>query len=97
MIISNEPGYYKAEEYGIRIENELLVVERAVPGAEHRMLGFETLTLVPIDRALVEVRLLSEQERAWLDAYHADVARIVGPQLDGSDRDWLIEVTRPLD
>jgi len=96
MILSNEPGYYKSGEYGIRIENLILVTPREIAGAERDMLGFETLTFAPIDRALVDVAQLTADERAWLDAYHADVARIVGPQLDGAAKAWLLEVTKPL-
>ncbi|MFB0874326.1 MULTISPECIES: aminopeptidase P family protein [unclassified Sphingobium] len=96
MILSNEPGYYKTGEYGIRIENLVLVEERAIPGAEKAMLGFETLTFAPIDRTLIAVDLLSPQERAWIDAYHAQVVAVVGPQLDGPARDWLGAACAPL-
>ena len=96
MILSNEPGYYKAGEYGIRIENLVLVEERTIPGAEKPMLGFETLTYAPIDRHLVEVEALSADERAWLDAYHARVAEVVGPQLDGEALAWLKAACAPL-
>ena len=89
MILSDEPGYYKTGAYGIRIENLVLVEERAIPGAEGAFLGFETLTHAPIDRALVEVSLLDADERAWWNAYHARVLAIVGPQLDAAPRDWL--------
>ena len=88
MILSNEPGYYKTGEYGIRIENLILVVARSVEGAEKRMLGFETLTWAPIDRALIEPALLSPSERAWVDGYHGRVLEIVGPQLDGEVLAW---------
>ena len=97
MIISNEPGYYKAGAYGIRIENLVLVEEaRLVPGGEREMLGFETLTLVPIDRRLIVAALLSEQERAWLDAYHARVRAEIGPELGPEDLTWLEAATAPL-
>jgi Xaa-Pro aminopeptidase len=96
MILSNEPGYYRTGEYGIRIENLLLVEPRAVPGAERPLLGFETLTLAPIDRALVDVGLLSGEELAWLDGYHGRVRRELAPLLDEDARAWLDEVTRPL-
>ncbi len=97
MIVSNEPGYYKTGDYGIRIENLVLVVKRELTGAEREMLGFETLTFAPIDRALIEGSLLTVQERAWLDSYHGDVARIIGPQLDTAERAWLLGATRPLE
>ncbi|HWI85988.1 MAG TPA: aminopeptidase P family protein [Sphingomonas sp.] len=96
MILSNEPGYYKAHEYGIRIENLVLVERRDVPGAEKKLLGFRTLTFAPLDRRLIDLNLLSPDERAWVDAYHAQVAAIVGPQLDGAAADWLRAETTPL-
>jgi Xaa-Pro aminopeptidase len=96
MILSNEPGYYKAGDYGIRIENLVLVVEKQVEGAEKEMLGFETLTFAPIDKRLVVAGMLSKSEREWLDAYHSDVLRILGPQLQGDDLAWLEEQCKPL-
>lgn len=96
MFLSNEPGYYKAGEYGIRIENLVLVEERDIPGAEQPMLGFETLTFAPIERRLIDVALLSGAERAWVDAYHARVLEIVGPQLEGEARAWLEDQCAPL-
>ncbi len=96
MILSNEPGYYKTGEYGIRIENLVLVEPRAIPGAEKEMLGFETLTFAPIDRALIAVDMLSADERAWVDAYHARVLEVVGPQLDGDAHGWLKDACAPL-
>ena len=75
MIISNEPGYYAAGAFGIRIENLLVVEARAIPGGERPMLGFETLTLAPIDMSLVEQKLMDADEIAWLDAYHARVRK----------------------
>jgi Xaa-Pro aminopeptidase len=96
MFLSNEPGYYKTGGYGIRIENLVLVVPVAVEGAEKPVLGFETLTFTPIDRNLVEPGLLTGEERAWLDAYHAQVAEIVGPQLEGEAKAWLVAACAPL-
>ena len=96
MILSNEPGYYKAEEYGIRIENLVLVVERPVPRAEKEMLGFETLTFAPIDRRLIVREMLSANEREWLDDYHAHVAAKIGPGLGDDDRNWLETACAPL-
>ena len=97
MIVSNEPGYYRAGEFGIRIEN-LVAVSPAeeIIGGERPMLGFETLTLAPIDRCLIDTVLLDRAEREWLDAYHARVASEVGPLLDGDVRDWLMAATAPL-
>ncbi|MFN4095196.1 MAG: aminopeptidase P family protein [Sphingomonas sp.] len=96
MFLSNEPGYYKAGEFGIRIENLVLVVEKDVPGAESVMLGFETLTFAPIERTLIEPGLLTEEERRWLDAYHARVLEILGPQLSPEERAWLEGKCRPI-
>ncbi len=96
MILSNEPGYYKTGEYGIRIENLVLVEKRDVPGAEREMLGFETLTFAPIDRNAIAVDILTAEERAWIDAYHAKVVEIVGPQLDGDALSWLNQACAPL-
>ena len=96
MILSNEPGYYKTGEYGIRIENLVLVEERAIPGAEKEMLGFETLTFAPIDRNLIAIDLLNPQEKSWVDAYHARVLEVVGPQIEGETLDWLKASCAPL-
>jgi Xaa-Pro aminopeptidase len=96
MILSNEPGYYKTGEYGIRIENLVLVEPRDAPGAEKKLLGFRTLTFAPIDRRLIDLDLLSREERAWVDGYHAEVAAVVGPQLDGEAAEWLKAETAPL-
>lgn len=97
MILSNEPGFYKEGHWGIRIEN-LQVVTPAAPisGGERPMLGFETLTLAPIDRRLIEVSLLTEDERAWMDAYHAEVLAKVGPLMQGEARVWLEQACAPL-
>jgi Xaa-Pro aminopeptidase len=96
MFLSNEPGYYKTGEYGIRIENLVLVEPREVAGAEKRMLGFETLTFAPIDRTLVEPAMLSPEERDWLNAYHSRVREVVGPQLEGEALDWLERSCEPI-
>ena len=89
MMLSNEPGYYKAGEYGIRIENLLLVVDRDIPGGDLPMLGFETLTFVPIERSLIVPALLTAAERRWVDAYHARVEALLTPLLDGETAAWL--------
>jgi Xaa-Pro aminopeptidase len=96
MLLSNEPGYYKTGGYGIRIENLVLVVDRAIEGAEHSMMGFETQTFAPIDRNAIDASLLTAGERRWLDAYHARVLEIVGPQLEGDARAWLESACAPL-
>jgi Xaa-Pro aminopeptidase len=89
MIISNEPGYYKAGEYGIRIENLVLVEEREIAGAEGRYFGFENLTWAPIDKTLVDTSLLNRDELRWWDEYHARVLEVVGPQLEGDVLEWV--------
>ena len=90
MILSNEPGYYRAGHYGIRIENLVLVVEaRAVAEAEKPLNAFETLTLAPIDRRLIEASLMTAEEIAWLDAYHVRVRDTLAPLLDEPTRAWL--------
>ena len=97
MIISNEPGYYKTNAYGIRLENLVLVrTPEAVGGGERAMMSFETLTLAPFDRRLIETALLTDNEVAWLDAYHARVLKVIGPHLDTEDRDWLQKATAKL-
>ena len=97
MILSNEPGYYKAGAYGIRIENLVLVVEAAaVPGAEKPLNAFETLTLAPIDRRLIAANMLTPEETEWLDGYHARVAQTLSPLVDAETRAWLAAATRPL-
>ncbi len=97
MIISNEPGYYKTGEFGIRIENLVAVEPREIPGAEHQMLGFETLTFAPLERALIDTQMLNEAERHWVNAYHAKVMDVLGPELDSDDRAWLANECRPLE
>jgi Xaa-Pro aminopeptidase len=96
MFLSNEPGYYKTGAYGIRVENLVLVVEFDVPGSEKPVLGFETLTFAPIDRNLIDAAMLTGEERRWMDDYHADVLRIVGPQLEGEAKAWLEAACAPL-
>jgi Xaa-Pro aminopeptidase len=92
MILSNEPGYYREGAYGIRIENLLLVREpEQVPGGERPMLSFETLTLAPMDRRLIDASLLSPAEIAWLNAYHQRVEEELGPSLGEAERTWLAD------
>lgn len=97
MVVSNEPGYYKDGAYGIRIENLLVVTPPApIPGGEREMLGFEDLTLAPIDRRLIRPELLTAEEKAQLDAYHARVLREVGPQLPADAAEWLGAACAPI-
>lgn len=93
MVISNEPGYYKAGEYGIRIENLVVVQECAGP-SEREMMEFETITLAPIDLDLVEPMLMTAEETNWLNAYHERVREILSPQVDDETRAWLDHATR---
>jgi Xaa-Pro aminopeptidase len=97
MIVSNEPGYYKENDFGIRIENLQFVTEAAIPeGGERAMHGFENLTWAPIDRTLIAVELLTPAERAYMDAYHARVIEKVGPLVRPEVRAWLDKVCAPL-
>ena len=97
MIVSNEPGYYKAGEFGIRIENLVLVEPREIAGAEREMYGFETLTLAPIDRALIDTSMLDAAERGWVDRYHATVLARLGPLMSMDEHHWLSDVCAPLE
>ena len=97
MICSNEPGYYKAGEYGIRIENLIVVTEQEkIEGGERGMMRFETITLAPIDLELVEPLLLTSDERNWLNAYHARVRETLAPVVDSETRAWLVNATRAI-
>ncbi len=98
MILTNEPGYYKTGAYGIRIENLIMVTPpTAIDGGEDDMLGFETLTLAPYDRRLIDTSMLSASERAWIDAYHARVREELGDTLTSpEERGWLDAATQPL-
>jgi len=95
MIVSNEPGYYAPERFGVRIENLVLVEPKQIAGAEREMLGFETISWAPIDLRPVEPALLTPAEIAWIDAYHAHVRAKIGPRLDAPRRAWLEAATRP--
>jgi Xaa-Pro aminopeptidase len=97
MILSNEPGYYKTGAYGIRTENLVLVVAALSPdGAEKPLNAFETLTLAPIDRRLIDTRMLIGKERLWVDHYHARVRDALRPLLDAETQRWLDAATGPL-
>lgn len=96
MVLSNEPGFYKPGEWGIRIENLVIVTEDPQPGDAQPMLAFETITLAPLDRRLIEVSLLRADEIGWVDSYHARVRAAHAPHLTGAVRDWLLAATAPL-
>jgi Xaa-Pro aminopeptidase len=96
MILSNEPGFYKQNEFGIRIENLLLIHDAEyIEGGERPMLGFETLTLCPIERRLIDTKLLTRDELHWLDTYHARVLKEVGDHLSGAELEWLQKACAP--
>jgi Xaa-Pro aminopeptidase len=97
MVLSNEPGFYKTGEYGIRIENlQVVTPPQDIPGGERPMLGFETLTLAPIDRKLIDADLLDARERDQMDAYHARVLAEIGPLLEPEVAAWLKDACAPL-
>jgi Xaa-Pro aminopeptidase len=97
MVLSNEPGYYKAAAYGIRIENLVLVIAEPTPaGGEKPLNAFETLSLAPIERRLIDTRMLTAKERAWLDSYHERVRETIGPLVGDETREWLEKATQPL-
>ncbi len=94
MIISNEPGYYKENKFGIRIENLILATEpEAIKSGEKDMMGFETLTLAPIDQRLIDPDLLTDEELSWLNQYHAQVRKVISPHLSKDEKSWLKNVT----
>ncbi len=97
MIISNEPGYYREGSYGIRLENLILVTQpEDISGGEQPMMKFETLTLAPFDKRLIEPELLTKTELKWLNSYHRQVWKTIGPELSGTEKSWLKEATRPI-
>jgi Xaa-Pro aminopeptidase len=98
MVVSNEPGYYKLGAFGIRIENlvAVIVAEPQPPGAERQTLGFETLSVAPYERRLIDVALLSAAERIWVDAYHRRVREQLSPLLEADVAEHLAAATAPL-
>lgn len=96
MILSNEPGYYKAEEFGIRIENLVLVEKKNIQGAEGTYLGFENLTWVPMARDMLDMSLLTAEEKQWWNDYHATTRAILAPQLAGDVLAWLENACQPI-
>ncbi len=99
MILSDEPGYYREGAFGIRLENLLLVEQPpALPGADTQrdMLAFQNLTWVPFDTRLVQVDLLSQAERSWLNGYHAQVLALIGPHVGPATREWLHTACAPI-
>ena len=100
MILSNEPGYYKSGEYGIRIENLVLVVDTGDKDENGKPLyGFQDLTMAPIDRKLIDPGLLTKAELEWLNDYHAKVRKNLTPLLEKQEpaaAKWLAKVTKPI-
>ncbi|MGH1422900.1 MAG: M24 family metallopeptidase [Hyphomonas sp.] len=97
MIVSNEPGFYKEGEYGIRIENlQFVTAPAAIEGGEIEMYGFECLTFAPLARDLIAVGELSQSEVEWVNSYHNKVLERIGPLLDGADKAWLVEACAPI-
>jgi len=97
MIVSNEPGYYKTGEYGIRIENlQFVLPPEEIAGGERPMMAFKTLTMAPIHRDLIDLDLLNKAERQYVDDYHAEVLKEIGPKFDGEIKRWLEKACAPL-
>jgi Xaa-Pro aminopeptidase len=96
MILSNEPGFYKAGAFGIRIENLVIVEQRKIAGGDRAMLGFETITLAPIDLAPVDKKMLTREEISWLNAYHARVRAALLDKVAPQTRAWLKQATRKI-
>ena len=95
MIITDEPGYYKADEYGIRCENVLAVIDR--PNYEGKMLSFEVLTMVPFDLKLINTKMLSFTEKEWLNSYHKKIRETIQPFLSDQEISWLISATKQIE
>ena len=97
MIVSNEPGFYKEDAYGIRIENlQYVTPPEEIEGGDRPMLGFECLTFAPLARNLIDTALLTSSERDWVDDYHQRVLSEIGDLVDGEVRDWLEDACKPL-
>ena len=97
MIVSNEPGYYKTGEYGIRIENlQFVLPPEEIAGGERPMMAFRTLTMAPIHRDLIDLDLLNKAERQYVDDYHAEVLKVIGPKFDDEIKSWLVKACAPL-
>ncbi len=97
MILSDEPGFYKAGEFGIRIENLIVVTPATpIPGGEREMMAFETITMAPINLDLVQVSMLSDDERGWLNTYHAEVRAKLSANMPAEIKDWFENATRAI-
>ncbi|MBV1863128.1 MAG: aminopeptidase P family protein [Rhodobacteraceae bacterium] len=96
MILSNEPGYYREGAFGIRIENLIVVQDAPALGDNRKMLQFETLTWAPIDRNLIDLALLDDVERQWLNRYHAETMSKIAPLCSDATAQWLAKACAPL-
>jgi Xaa-Pro aminopeptidase len=97
MIVSNEPGFYKEGAYGIRIENlQYVTPPEAIEGGDRPMLGFECVTFAPLARDLIDIELLSAEERDWVDDYHLRVVAEIGDLIDGEAAEWMKTACAPL-
>lgn len=96
MVVSNEPGYYKQDGYGIRCENLIYVADKGLANDGKKFYQFETLTLVPFDLTLIERTLLTKEEINWINTYHAEVNEKIAPLLTGSDLEWLRKATQAI-
>ncbi|MBR9726570.1 aminopeptidase P family protein [Shewanella intestini] len=97
MVLSNEPGYYREDAFGIRIENLVAVQKcQALAGAEREMYEFDALTLIPIDKRLIDTQLLTTAEINWVNQYHQKVAQTLSPLLEGDDKAWLTQATQAI-
>jgi Xaa-Pro aminopeptidase len=96
LVMSNEPGAYFAGRFGVRIENTMVVVETGPGAGSDMFLAFETVSVAPLDRALINVSLLTSEERGWVDKYHATVRSRVAPFLADADLAYLERATQPL-
>ena len=96
MVVSNEPGYYKQDGYGIRCANLIYVADKGLENDGKKFYQFETLTLVPFDLNLIEPSLLTQEEVSWINSYHAEVKAKISPLLTGDDVAWLTQATRTI-
>lgn len=96
MTVTDEPGYYEDGKFGIRIENVLVVTEKRCREEFVKMYGFDTITLVPIQHSLIDLELITGEEREWINAYHQECWEKVSGLLEGRAKEWLFSSTRPL-
>jgi Xaa-Pro aminopeptidase len=98
MFLTNEPGYYEEGSLGIRIENVMEVIELPMEHGTHGpFLGFRPVTMIPLERSLISVELLREEEISWINSYHRTIRDLLSPNLEGEDLAWLQEATMPIE